>query len=187
MDTFLLGFSGIGCPGWFWGVWSETLGIESGLFVIICGVDSVLRTGSPSFGLEGAFEHRVLLEWLWWHRGGLGLVWGLIKVCWGFWYVLFPFMSQISWQICCILVIRCCVRDSLLGLHWRRALIGVHKLWLLLYGGYLDYSCLPHVGLVYVMSKGEHMGIWHNWAVYWCAQVIYGVAIVEWNWKRGCK
>ena len=36
--------------------------MELGLFVIICGVDSVLRAGSPSFGLEGAFEHRVLLE-----------------------------------------------------------------------------------------------------------------------------
>ena len=27
------------------------------------------------------------------------------------------------------------------------------------------------------MSEGKHMGIWHNWAVYRHAQVIYGVAI----------
>ena len=27
------------------------------------------------------------------------------------------------------------------------------------------------------MSGGEHMGIWHNWAVYRRAQVIYGIAI----------
>ena len=63
-------------------------------------------------------------------------------------------------------------------------LIGVHELWLLQYGGYLDYSCLPHIGLVYFMNKGKHMGIWHNWAVYQRAQVIYGIAIVE---RKGLK
>ena len=71
------------------------------------------------------------------------------------------------------------VTEGLLGLHQRQASIGVHELCLLLYGGYLDYSCLPRIGLVYVMSEGEHMGIWHNWAVYRHAQVIYGAAIVE--------
>ena len=80
------------------------------------------------------------------------------------------------------------VTEGLLGLHRQRALIGVHELWLLLYGGYLDYSCLPRIGLVYVMSEGEHMGIWHNWAVYRRAQVIYGTAIVERKGgKRWCE
>ena len=34
------------------------------------------------------------------------------------------------------------------------------------------------------MSKGEHEGILHNWAVYRCAQVVYGIAIVE---RKGLK
>ena len=34
------------------------------------------------------------------------------------------------------------------------------------------------------MSEGGHMGIWHNWAVYRRAQVIYGAAIVE---RKGVK
>ena len=67
--------------------------------------------------------------------------------------------------------------EGLLELHRWRVSIGVHELCLLLYGGYLDYSCLPRIGLVYVMSEKGHMGIWHNRAVYQRAQVIYGVAI----------
>ena len=39
------------------------------------------------------------------------------------------------------------------------------------------WTCIRH-------ERGEHMGIWHNWAVYRRAQVIYGVAIVE---EKGLK
>ena len=37
------------------------------------------------------------------------------------------------------------------------------------------------------MSEGGHMGIWHTWAVYRCAQVIYGAAIVERKGVNGGK
>ena len=58
-----LGFLSIGCPGWFWGPWGGSLGIELGLFIIVCGLDSFLRPGLPSFGLEEIFEHRVVMAY----------------------------------------------------------------------------------------------------------------------------
>ena len=107
-----LGVLRIGCSIWFWGPWGGTLSVELELFIAVCIVYSSLGFGLSAFELERAFKLRVLLDWFWGCRELLVLAWGFMWVFWGFWYILFSFMSRISWQTCCILVIRCCVHDT---------------------------------------------------------------------------